>query len=332
MNRKSGRGTPSKIWVLFGLCPSLACAWGAPPAPSGVGLLESAQRMYDSGRYEAVLSELSPQRMQKLRSADLKKAYLLQGLSYQSLGKSAQALGVFQLAAGLFPKDIDLLSRLASLLHRVRLEERAQPLYERILDIHPNNALAHLGLAEIASRHGLLERSAAHYEKCLEEWKDNPEIWLSLARVHARRRFFAQALNAAERALALSPGDADALLFLASLQHDQGLHQEALQALERVSVAASSDTQKSRRLSLQAALWLLETGDLEGGLSRIQTVLRDSPKHPLALWIRARIFLKRGRNAQAIQDLLAAASCREQAPFVAAVSGAALKELAGPRE
>src|SRR5581483_8838176 len=104
---------------------------------------------------------------QKLSNRDLADAYLLLGRSYERMGRLDLALGAYQVSTNIFPKDINLLSELGLLLHRAGLEEQAQPVFEKIIGIHPNNAQAHLGLAEIDAALGLLRDSAAHYEKAL---------------------------------------------------------------------------------------------------------------------------------------------------------------------
>ncbi|MFX9630925.1 tetratricopeptide repeat protein, partial [Acinetobacter baumannii] len=77
------------------------------------------------------------------------RGFALLGQSYERMGRIEEALRVSQLAQGLYPDDIDILSDLAELLHRSQLDDRARPYYLRVLKIHPNNAMANRGLAEI---------------------------------------------------------------------------------------------------------------------------------------------------------------------------------------
>ena len=69
----------------------------------------------------------------KLRGESLRRGYVLLGASYEMTGRLDKSLSFYQVGAQLFPRDQDLLSRLAVLLHRSGLEEQAQPLFERLV-------------------------------------------------------------------------------------------------------------------------------------------------------------------------------------------------------
>jgi tetratricopeptide (TPR) repeat protein len=156
--------------------------WGKDEA------FEDAQKLYDSGKYAEVVAKLSNSGIRAVSWRRRAKAYELLGLSRERIGRLQEALATYQLAEGLYPKDINILSDLAYLLHRVELDDRARPFYERVLKIHPNNAAAHLGLGEIFSKQGLLERSQSHFERALLEWKNSETVWREYAEVLGERR------------------------------------------------------------------------------------------------------------------------------------------------
>lgn len=310
------------VLALLLLAPAPA---GARPFGPLIDPLASHKQLFEAGKYGDVIEKLTPASMQKLRGQNVKRAYFYLGTSYERTGRLARALGVYQLAAKLFPKDIDLLSALANLLHSTGMEEQAEPLYQKILHIRPNNAVAHLGLAEIDHSLGFLDSSAGHYEKALETLADQPRLWRDYAEVLLAQKDSATAELAARKSLLLSP-DADTLVTLAFIQRAKGDLDEALASLERArGLALRPD------IALAQALWLLEAGRYETALPIAEEVLRDSPGQPLALWIRARIRLKQDRYNDAGKDLEEAAKASRESPFAAKAAQALLSRLKGPR-
>lgn len=300
---------------------TISSAWTQPrilrPDP-----LKSRQELFDSGKYALVISQLQEDAIQELPRTDRARAYRLLGQSHERLGAIEKALSVYQLAEGLYPKDINILSDLAGLLHRNQLDERASSYYQRILDIHPNNATARLGLAEIAHTQGSLSSSAEHYEKALKELVSDPLAWRDYAEVLAERRDFKKASAAIHRSLDLAH-DVDSLLDLALFDRRQGLLAEAYQWLEEAMRLAPGRMD----LRLRHALWLLEDSQFQKSAQVIDRILQESPNNPLARWIRASIELRVGNREVARKDLTVAAQAQVEQPFVAQASAAMLAEL-----
>jgi len=255
------------------------------------------------------------------------KAYELLGLSYERAGRLQDALATYQLAEGLYPKDINILSDLAYLLHRVDLDDRAEPFYERVLRIHPNNAAAHMGLGEILYKEGLLEGAQRHFESALAEWKSSETAWRKYARVLGDRRDWGGAIRAIQRALALHES-AGSLEALAVFQRHSGAS-DAYATLRRACGMAEGGTQLSD-LRLRLGLWLLEDARLDESLQEAQAVLSERPEEPLALWLRASVNLRRGRLGAAKKDLASAARAERTSPFVARAAAAMIRQIEGP--
>lgn len=285
---------------------------------SAAGPLDKTKQLFEAGRYQDVIKGLSPESMQKLRKDDLREAYFILGVSYEHNKQGEQALGVYQLGVKLFPKDINLLSQLAYLLHRAGLEEQAEPLYRKILDIHPNNTAAHLGLGQIDRSLGYLERSAQHYEKTLESLGSDAGIWRDYADVLLGLKDYKTAELAARRALELAPNDWQSLVQLAFVQREAGRLGEAIKTLE----AASKLPGKRKDTAPLLALWLLEADRAQEAGALAQETLNTSPGNPLARWIRAEVFLKTGRFSDARRDLELAAAAQPQSRFIARYSSA----------
>ena len=300
--------------VLAGaLLAASAPAWGL--WDSGAQTIRSLQALYDAGRCEAVIARLEPDGMAKLSGEDLRRGYVLLGASYEKTGRLDETLSVYQVGVRLFPKDKDLLSRLAVLMHKAGMEEQAQPLFERLVAVDPVSPYGHLGLAQIDAALGFLDRSADHYEKALEAFPQDGALWRDYSEVLYRARDWLTAELAARRALALAPADKAAALDLALILRVTGRFDEAVALLAPLVRAGRADAARAQ------ALWLLEAGrDREAGAA-VAALLRLAPSDPLGLYVRARLQLKAGRGALAAADLRQAAA-QEGAPFTARVCAA----------
>ncbi|OGR87584.1 MAG: hypothetical protein A3J74_06585 [Elusimicrobia bacterium RIFCSPHIGHO2_02_FULL_57_9] len=303
------------LLIVLGLAGAAA---SAPVLPSGSDRLIRSKQLFEAGNFSEVIAGLSPEAMQKLRKDDLRQAYFLLGVSYERSQQGDKALGVYQLGAKLFPKDINLLSQLAYLLHRSGLEEHAAPVYRKVLDIHRNNAAAHLGLGQIDHSLGYLERSTQHYEKALEEWKGNAGVWRDYADVLLEMKDYKTAELAVNKALDLSRNNPESLVQLAFVQRGSGRLSEALKTLE----AAIQHHPRRKDISLLRALWLLEADRFQEAGTSAQEALNADPNNALARWIRARVHLQAGRGREARRDLEAAAAGKPQALFVSRLSAA----------
>ncbi len=284
--------------------------------------LRKASQSFQGGHYRQVIADLSPETMQKLGGEKLAQAYLYLGRSFERVGRLDLALGVYQVSTRMFPKDINLLTQLGLLLHHAGLEEQAQPVFDDVLAIHPNNAVAHQGLAEIDASLGLLDASVGHYQKALQILGGKPGLWRDYGQVLYRKRDFAGAEAAARKSLALAPS-ASGFITLAMVQRAEGRGGDAVKTLDS---AMSLEPGRSDLRLLRAA-WQLELGRWPEALAGAQAALAQDPREPLALWIRARVALKRGDEKAARADLALAAQCERRSPFVAHASAALLKEL-----
>lgn len=309
---------------LSALLSALLCAGWAAQKPAPTHPLQEVRDHHQQGRYELVRKALEGPAISKLKRRFRAEAYRLLGESHERLGDMDRALRVYQLAEGLYPKDINLLSNLANLLHHIGLDERARPYYERVLRIHPNNAAAHLGLAEVSRAQGMTPEAADHYERALRELSGAADVWRDYAELLSECRRFEEAETAIRRSLELSR-DSDALLDLALIGRRRGRSTQAAADLEEATRVAPFRTD----LRLRLALWRIEDGRPQDALSLVSGVLSESPKDPLALWIRASIRLREGKTSSALEDLRVAASATRTHPFVAASAKKLLDLAAG---
>ena len=291
-----------------GLAIALALALAAAPAgawrlfgdPSD-GKIRPAQRLSDDHKPTEVLAALTPQFLQTLRGTDLRQAYILMGDSHAALGREADALGDYQLGASLFPKNVDLLTRLATLLHRNGLDEKAKPLFQAALLYEPRHWGAHLGLAEIDKRFGFYDRAADHYEIAIGVLSKNAGVWRDYAEVLLALHETVTADLALAKALALEPRSPDAHVLLAFVRraHNPPDIAGAVAELD-AALALGADVGALRA----KALFLLEANRLDEARAAADEVLRTVPGDGAARWVRARAFMSRGDEGAAGRELL----------------------------
>ncbi len=297
--------------------PSWSAWWS-----SAIDPLKPVRADFEAGRFARVVSALSPTAMQKLRGQDLRQAYFYLAASHERGGRLDEALGVYQLATKLYPKDAGLLVHQARIMHETGLEEQAQPLYEKILKLQPDNAHAHRGLAEIDRALGFLDRAAEHYELALEKLSSEPGVWRDYAEVLYDRREYKTASLAARKALSLSP-DAESFVVLAMIQRASGELGEAIATLQSLG--------RTPGVVRALALFLLEAGRFEDARRETGALLALDAADPLGLYLKARLDWKAGRPEAAAKSLASAAASGKAAPFLSQVSAALLEELKAAR-
>lgn len=309
------------LLALLVLAAPARASWFVRPL---IDPLAGTKTLFEAEKYPEVIAQLSPESMQKLNREALQRAYLYLGTSYERTGKLGEALSTLQLAVKLFPKDINLLSELGYLLHASGLDEQAQPLFEEVLHIHPNNARAHLGLAEIDHSLGFLDRSALHYARVLEIWSDRATLWRDYAEVLLAERDPKTAEPAIRKALALAP-DIDSTIDLSFILRAQGRLPEAIAALDDVL----KEHPERQDVALMRSLWCLEAERWSEASAGAQARLTADPTDALAHWISARVYLHEDRSAEAAKELRGAAAASQTSPFTAAAAQALLIQLEG---
>lgn len=300
------------LWL--SLCAPASAFWPFGDAQA----YREARALYDAGKYSEVIRRLSGAGIRSIRRSERPRAHELLGASYERTGELQKAISVYQFAAGLYPRDINILSNQANLLHRMDLDDRARPLYEKVIEIHPNNAFGHRGLAEIFLRQGLHAEACDHFALALREHHEDANLWRDYSEALAERRDFISAQRAVQRALSLEE-NAESRLDLADYQREMR-KAEAYVSLDRAGELAGG----RQDIRLRRALWLLEDGRLEESMREAEAVLAVHAEEPLALWVRARIRQKRGEEAGAREDLEKAAQADRTAPFIARLSRAML--------
>lgn len=276
--------SPARAWRMFGEASDKK--------------IRPVQELSDARKHAEVVAALTPDFLQTLRGTDLRQAYVLMGDNLDLLGRVDEALGYYQLGVKLFPKNVDLLTRQADLLHRTGLDEQARVFYLRALVYEPKHFGAQLGLAEIDRRSGFLDRSASHYEIALETLDGRADVWRSYAETLLAQRDWTTADPAIARSIALDPENPAGYVLTAFARRAQDDAAGAIAALEKaLALGAGVGARRAK------ALWLLEANRSGEALAESDLVLQESPDDAAALWVRARARLAAGRDADALAEL-----------------------------
>ncbi len=313
---------PARAALLLLLLALPARAWRLWGEPSDKKI-RPVQALADERKHAEVVAALTPDFMQTLRGTDLRQSYVLKGDSLSALGRADEALGVYQLGVRLFPKNVDLLTRQADVLHRTGLDEQARVFYLRAIVYEPRHFGAHLGLAEIERRLGFFDRSAAHYEIALETLEGRADVWRSYAETLFAQRDWITGDLAIARAISLEPQNADGHILTGFARRAQGDMAGALAALDAAQERGAGIGARRAK-----ALWLVEAGRPAEALAQADAVLEEASGDAAALWARARALLALGRTAEA-QGGLSAMSAPARFDFSARAARGLRDALAG---
>lgn len=286
--------------------------------------LAPQRELYQRGAFPQAAAELTPEVLARLPRRHRSAGHALLARSLEASGRLDAALSAYQYGEALYPDNLELASGLAWLLHRQGLDDRARPLFERIVTIHPNNASGNLGLAEILRDQGDFAQAQVRFETALSEpgWAENAAIQRDYAELLADRQLFEEAARAAEKSLSLAHTP-DTLIVSARIARQRGQSPESYALLaDALALDPARDEARSQR-----ALWLLEDSRLADAAAEAEALLARAPGDALAHWVRGVARARSGDFPGARADLGAAAAKRREAPFVARAALAFLQEL-----
>jgi len=154
---------------------------------------------------------------------------------------------------------------------------RARQMYERLVKVRPDDARAHLSIAETHYFGGSSANAEAPLIAALRLDPNLREAYGYLRGLHLNRGRFVEMARAVRQVLARHPENAVALANLGVALAEKGDHREALAVFERVLALEPGDLDSRSRLGWLLALKL---DRLDEGLAAFAHVLREDPEHP----------------------------------------------------
>ncbi len=159
-----------------------------------------------------------------------------------------------------------------------RLDE-ARALFEKVLELDPNDTVAIHYLALIAQKQGDSARARELIERGLALEPDDPDLLVDLGVLQLQAGQTAEARQSFDRALAARPDDARAQLFAGIAAYRAGAYADATPHLDR---AVALDPTLALQARYYAGLSEAFLGNLPVAEGAFDEIAAQSPQHPLA--------------------------------------------------
>lgn len=217
---------------------------GAPPTAQSV---VEALRSGDNARALSLAHELA-----LAHPAD-PRAWTLQGIALQGLGRRQESLQAFQHALQIDPHNVAALEGAAQLEFQAGSPE-ALPFLEKLLQLNPDDQTSHAMTAALAFQRKDCATAVAHYEKSPQLVAGDVPALAQFGACLFRLSRAEEALAAFQKIVELRPRDTDALFDLALAQRRAHHDKDAIGTLLPLT-EDGSEKQRAAALSLIAAVY-----------------------------------------------------------------------------
>ncbi len=285
--------------------PKPAQAKTEDKAEQAASMFEAGQRAHEAGDLAKAVEfygkalELDP---------ELWQAEFQRGAAYFSLGKLTEAKAsmthVNQLLAEYPVTDQlkQIFLRIQTTLGEIALAEskpeEAEKAFLRVVELNPQSARAHSGLAEVFYSSGKHAEAIAEAKAAIAAGDDRPAIFTLLGVALTVTNKFDEALPALEEALKRDPKNTTALLHRAEVFVSKNKPNEAAADL-RSALAIEPST----RTKLRLATLLAQTKQYDAAIALFQEVTNAEPANPEARSGLTAVLIESGKAADAITEL-----------------------------
>ncbi len=132
-------------------------------------------------------------------------------------------------------REVSVRVNKANVYYQDRDYEKAEPAYDAVLAVEPDNIIAVSKLALIYQEQGRSEDAVAMYNKILTTKGDDPDLWFNLGILYFQMERFTEAKDAFNKVLGITPDDVETLMNLISALWKAELFEEAIPYLENVT-------------------------------------------------------------------------------------------------
>lgn len=206
------------------------------------------------------------------------------------------------------PEELEILRERARVLQaELFADESAAAVWQRILEILPDDADARAAVDEIASKRG---RAAELAQRYLDEAQNaTDDTYKSSMLMHAAEmdvRFGGEgaelgpAIERLEQAVRLDPGNERPGRLLELLQRRRGEWEEVARVLERIADRAEAAEQRVAASVRLARVYAQHLGDEERAARALEGVLRDVPDHQEAMGFLTEFYSSKERWADLV--------------------------------
>ncbi|HKT54325.1 MAG TPA: tetratricopeptide repeat protein [Caulobacteraceae bacterium] len=256
--------------------------------------LEAAGKLYLAGRY--------PQAEQICRQViagrpNMADAYNLLGVVLNARNDPQGAVDSLSRAVRLNPNVPSFYSNLGEIERQRGKLDEAQAALKRALELDPNTAQAHSNLGIVHFDRKEFEEAAACYKKAIELQPDFPEAHNNLGNAYRALDRREEAVTCYQRAVAQRDGYAEAYNNMATALRDDQDYESAEHAYRKAINLKPTYMDAYNNL----AVMLSHLDRTDDALRVLGDALRIDEKHVATLLTVARVQLKRGAHAIAIQ-------------------------------
>jgi tetratricopeptide (TPR) repeat protein len=228
---------------LFSLAALARAQTTAPTLDSVVAALRS--------RDYAVALRLS-QGLARAHPAD-PRAWTLEGMALQGLGRMAESLGAFEHALQIDPNNVAALEAAAQLEFQAG-SPKAVPFLERLIRLNPKDETSHAMLGALAFNRKDCATAVAHYQKSPQVISKNVLALREFGACLFRLDRYSEAIPVFQRLGELQPGDAESVYDLGLVQFQVHQYEDAIHTLLPLT-EGGPEKQRSAALNLIAAAY-----------------------------------------------------------------------------
>ncbi len=181
--------------------------------------------------------------------------------------------------------------------------ERALMLFEKSLDVDPNNAAAHFKIAEIYLDRNQPDLALSHATQAVKLGPDNKYYYLMKAEVLTKQSNFKQAAEVFEEMMAKIPGTEEYIFNLAAIYSYQGAYDKALTAYDK----AEKEFGAAYEITTQKQKIYLKQNKLDKAIAEGEKLIEKYPGEPQFVMALAEMLVSNDREKDAIpylEDLL----------------------------
>jgi tetratricopeptide (TPR) repeat protein len=190
-----------------------------PLSPEAVEKLRAVRQTLHSGDVAAAAA-----RAETVLASGIRHPFLFNtvAMNAESQGRLAEAEASLRQGLELSPDDAGCLHALGLLLLRLERPDEARPVFERVIELHPNLAPAFVGLGQTLEAVGELLAAEARYSAALALEPTNLLARAGLASVHGRRGDRTRARELGLAVLAAEPNYPPAAMVVAEAEIGDG--------------------------------------------------------------------------------------------------------------
>ncbi len=261
---------------------------------------------------------------------DSLRAHVAMANAYQKLGQPAESEQALRRALEIEPGNLRLYSALARSMRERGDRDGEIAVYREVLEEHPNDHSTLLALAEAQMAEDDLEGAIATFEEIERRFPSDMRSAVRLGFLYYEARNYEQAAVRFERAIEATPEEYEISFFLGIVRRRSNDDTAALAAFDRIppehkhyseartqiaaiyehrqeygkaleEVERALAAKPSRALELYGATLRAKTGDFEGAVAFLETLLSQEPENDELYYNLGVVYGEQERTEEAIR-------------------------------